>query len=141
MNNYFCFKNNKYGKGTVVQVREECKEKFKFYSHLVFEEYDNKNKLYCFKSLYDKWDSFEIPRSQIAEYIEQIAKPQYNIAQNDSPNKVNPNYIEGIVSAWIWYILIMIFGLFLKGPILTITVWTIASIMFFSWRHKKINGE
>ena len=56
-------------------------------------------------------------------------------------NKIEPKYIEGIISAWIWYILIMFFGVLLKGAVTTIIVWTLASIIFFNWRRKKINGE
>lgn len=141
MGNHFYFKNNNYGKGTVVKVYEKHQEKFKFYSNLVFEECDNQNNLCYFRSLYNNWDSFSIPQNQLEEYVEDIIEPHNCMIRADALNKANPKYIEGITSGWIWYILIMIFGLFLKGPINMILTWTVASIIFFSWRYKKINGE
>lgn len=140
MSNYFYFRGNNYGKGTIVKIYEEHKEKFKFYSNLIFEKYDKESGLYLFKSPYNHWEIFNISKNQIEEYIEEVVKPCC-VAQVDMSTKVNPDYIEGMSSAWIWYILIMFFGLFLKGPINVVSTWVLASIVFFTWRHKKINGE
>lgn len=140
MSNYFYFRGNNYGKGTVVKIYEEHKEKFKFYSNLIFEKYDTESELYLFKSLYNCWEIFIIPKNQMEEYIEEIVKP-YTTDQVNMSIKVDPNYIEGIFSAWIWYILTMVFGFFLKGSINVVSTWILASIVFFSWRHKKMNGE
>lgn len=140
MSNYFYFRGNNYGKGTIVKIYEEHKEKFKFYSNLIFEKYDKESGLYLFKSPYNRWENFNVSKDQIEEYIKEIVKPCC-ITQADTRQKVDPDYVEGMASAWIWYILIMVFGLFLKGPVSVIGIWTLASVVFFSWRHKKMNGE
>lgn len=141
MISFFCFQGNNYGKGTVIKIYEKHQDEFKFYSTLVFEGCDNQNGVCYFRALCNSWDRFEILECQLSEYIEMIIEA-YDICIQTKPSpKVSEDYIEGIASAWIWYILIMIFGLFLKGPINMIGTWILASIIFFSWRHKKMNGE
>lgn len=140
MNNYFCFKHNVYGKGTIVQMHEEYKEKFGFCSYLVFEEYDVENDLYRFRTLHDRWTSFNIYKNHLEEYIKEIVEAQIITEETPFTYKVDPNYVDGIASAWIWYIIVMFFGLFLQGTASVITVWVLASIIFFSWRRKKMNG-
>ena len=140
MNNYFNFKGNIYGEGTVVQIAEEYKKEFKFYSNISFKKYDNVNDVYHFGSLYNNWENFYIPRNRLQIYIEKISEPHRVVSQVSS-SKVNEDYVEGIVSAWVWYIVIMFFGLFLKGLLNVVGVWILASIIFFTWRHKKMNGR
>lgn len=141
MSNYFYFKGNNYGNGTVVQIYEKKKKEFKFYSYLIFEEYDNNNEMCRFRSPYNRWESFNISKNQLQEYIEKITEPYEVVVKVDSHPKVNQEHVEGIVDAWLWYILIMFFGIFLKGIVNVIGVWILASVVFFSWRHKKMNGE
>lgn len=140
MNNSLHFRGNSYGKGTVVKIYERHQDKFKFYSNLVFEGYDSKISLYNFKSLYNSWDVFYISKIQLEEYIEEIVEPHCG-TQVCSSQKVEPNYIDGMASAWTWYIIIMLFGILLKGVISTVIVCVLASIVFFTWRRNKINGE
>lgn len=140
MNNCFYFKGSNYGRGTVVQIYEKKKGEFKFYSYLIFEECDNNN-LCRFRSPYNNWEHFNISTNQLQEYIEAITEPHAVIVNAGSYPQVNQEYVEGIVDAWIWYILVMFLGLFLKGIVNVLGVWILASIVFFSWRHKKMNGE
>ncbi len=140
MSNYFCFQGKQYSQGTVVKVCENHKDKFRFYSYLVFESHDITNNIYSFRSLYNTWDIFNISTEQLNEYIEEVVV--HNVSnQVDMYSKVDPKYIEGIVSAWIWYITAMIFGLFLQNITSMIGIWITASVIFFSWRRQKINGE
>lgn len=140
MKNYFVFEGENYFTGTVVQIYAEHKDKFKFYSNIIFEEYDEENDLCTFKSLYSSWDRFYIPYNKLGEYIEKIVEPYYLIPDVNG-HKIKEDCVEGIISAWIWYILIMIFGLFLKGTITMVGIWIIASVVFFTWRYNKMNGE
>lgn len=139
MNDYFCFKGNICGKGSVIQLYEEYEKDFNFHSNLVFEKYNSKTNTCCFHSLYSCWDKYEVPLNQVECIIKDIIPVPNGISEEPS-TKVQEKYVEGIVSAWIWYIAIMFFGLLLQGPINIILTWLIASIVFFSWRRKKING-
>ena len=50
----------------------------------------------------------------------------------------NPKYIDGIVEAWAWYIFIMLLAIIFIFP-WNLVSWVIASIVFFSWRNKKMH--
>ena len=140
MYGYFNFQENNYGTGTVVQIYEKYRGRFKFYSHLVFEGCNNEKNCYSFRSLYNKWDTFDITEEQLKIYVERVVEPHSVFIDVQVTPKRDPKHIEGIISAWAWYILVMFFGLFLIGPISKIIVWVLASAIFFNWRHKKING-
>ena len=43
MEKYFCFEGKLYAKGTIVKIRDEHVEKFKFHLNLVFEVYNESN--------------------------------------------------------------------------------------------------
>ena len=73
------------------------------------------------------------------ECIEEISIPY--VLQVSTAPIMQPDNIDGIVSAWIWYIIIMVFGLFLKEPLNVFGVWILASVIFFTWRHRKMNGD
>lgn len=140
MLNYFYFKENIYGNGTVIQVTEKYKEKFKFNLNVVFEKYDEKNELVYFRSLYNNWDNFSVTTDQLNECIDKVVEPRSIVIQTNSHKKIEEQYIDGIVSAWMLYIIVMFFGMFLKGALNVIVAWTLASVIFFRWRHNKING-
>jgi hypothetical protein len=94
-------------------------------------------KSYCFTALHDNWEIYRLSRDEIYKYIECVLKVGV-IKEND--RKVEPKYIEGIVSAWIWYILVMFFAIFLKGAENVIMTWGLATFIFFNWRNRKIKG-
>lgn len=45
--------------------------------------------------------------------------------------------IDGLLVAWIWYIFIMAVGTIFKG---NIVIWIVTSIIFFSYRNKKLEN-
>lgn len=137
----FNFKGNKYAQGTVVKIVEKHQNEFKFNSNLVFEKYDENNGLLYFRTLYSNWDQFCIGKNKVEEYISTVVSPVVIASECKFSPKTNEEYVDGIVSAWIWYIIIMVFGLFLQGWTNVIIIWVLSSVIFFSWRHKKMNGE
>ena len=141
MNNYFPFNGSNYGKGAVVKIREKHKGQFNFYLCLIFEEYDENNDVYCFRTPYNHWERFNISANQLQEYIETVIESRSVIDESDDKSKTKQEYVNGIVDAWFWYIIIMLCGLFIQGVGNIIIVWIIASTVFFGWRHKKMNGE
>ena len=124
--------------GTVVQVKESQQQNFGFCSKLVLRKYDSENSTCYFSSLYDIWEQYPIPAPQLPVYIESV------LHAADPPvteKKVQMKYIDGIVSAWIWYILLMLFACFLKGAGTVIVAWTVISFIFFRWLHDKRQGK
>lgn len=140
MQDFFVFKGQLYREGAIVQLHEECQEQFGFNTYLVFDKYEPENGIYRFHTLYDTWKQYNIPVTELKNVIEN-ATPSYIDIKNKQYGKVQEKYIEGIVSAWIWYILIMFFALFAKDPGSKILTWIVASVIFFSWRRRKLNGE
>lgn len=133
----FIFNGNIYYPGTIVKIKEECRQFVGFSSMLKFTGYIVDERVYCFSSLYDTWNVYKMSSKQISEYIKSISSKG---EARHNEKKVNPEYIEGIVSAWIWYILAMFFFMFAKELGNVITGWCFATFIFFRWRHKKIKG-
>ena len=140
MKSLLLYKDSEYNKGTIVRLKNEKLEQFNFCSVLVFDGRDKQNKYYVFHYIYDKWKVFNILITDIEEYVAEVICAE-NSKNSEMSREVCESYVDGIVSAWIWYIIIMIFGLFLNGLINSIIVWVVASFIFFNWRHKKINKE
>lgn len=138
----FIFRCSSYGIGTIVRIHANEQNKFNYNTMLCFKGIDHKNGLYRFESLYDNWQSYCLTEEEIAQYIVEIIQPcgtnNIEISEN---KKADQDYIEGMLSAWIWYILIMIGAMFIKGFINIIGLQIAASIIFWSWRLKKIKGE
>jgi hypothetical protein len=133
----FIFNDKHYYAGTVVKIKEEWKQCLGFNSMLQFTGYMVEEKLYYFTALHDNWEIYRLSKDEMYKYIECVLKVGV-IKEND--RRVEPKYIEGIVSAWIWYILAMIFAIFLKGAENVIMTWGLATFIFFNWRNRKIKG-
>lgn len=133
----FIFNNKFYYPGTIVKIKKEWEQYFQFNTVLQFTGYIIDERAYCFSTLQDRWRIYKLSSEQVSEYIEDVLKESLKECDNKI---VNTEYIDGIVSAWIWYILIMLFALFFKGAENVIMTWCLATFIFFSWRHKKIKG-
>lgn len=137
----FNFNNFQYGYGTIVKIYKNKRNHFGCCTNVIFEGYNrNNDRLYHFSSLHDKWDDYCMTKDELELYIEKIEHIGCN---NDLQNDVKiipPSYIEGIVDAWIWYIIVIFFAVFIKGIGSTIIIWTISSWIFWSWRKNKMNG-
>lgn len=136
--NPFIFNDRPYYVGTIVSINEAWKHKVGFNSILKFVWYNSDEDAYCFTTLQDNWNIYKLSNEQILMYVESILNDNKMEVKNQD---INPQYIDGIVSAWIWYILIMLFAVFLQGVTNVILVWVIATIIFFNWRQNKIKGE
>ena len=140
MQDFFVFKGQLYREGAIVQLREEYEDKFGFNTYLVFDKYEPDNGVCRFHALHDAWETYNISVMELKNVIKEVT-PSYTDIKNKQYGKVQEKYIEGIISAWIWYILIMFFALFAKDPGSKILTWIVASVIFFSWRRRKLNGE
>lgn len=132
------FLNGKYHYiGTVVNIKEMQKQYFGFHSILRFVEYNEFDNFYYFSSLYNEWEIYKLSKEQINMCFENVVEEG---AVELDDGKIKPEYIDGIVSAWIWYILIILFALCLKNIGQVVMTLLFSTIIFFHWRHKKING-
>ena len=136
--NYFKYNGKYYGVGTLVKIKDINKQHCGFNSILKFTGYNLNDERYCFRSLYGAWTIYKFSNEEIALYVQEILE-EGNL-ELENKKTIHPQYIEGIVSAWIWYILIMVFALLFKGIENIIITWIVATFIFFRWRHHKING-
>lgn len=137
-NDCFIFNGKLYYVGTMVQIKESQREKFRFNSRLVFKKYDSENCTCYFASPYDIWEQYPIFAPQLSMYIESILRAS---APPVTEKKVQMKYIDGIVSAWIWYILLMLFACILKDASTVVFAWLVISFIFFRWLHDKRQGK
>ena len=133
----FIFNGQSYYIGTIVKINEQYQGQVMFNSVLKFTGYNFYEDVYCFSSLQDCWEIYKLSDEQIKLYVSEILKECVTEQHNKSAHVA---YVEGIVSAWIWYILIMFFALFLNGVENVIIIWCITTFVFFYWRHYKIKG-
>lgn len=133
----FTFNGKVYYIGTIVKINEEYQKHTGFNSFLKFIGYNASSQTYCFSSLVNNWDIYNLFDEQINLYIDKVIKEEEKYCEK---TECNPKYIDGILSAWIWYILFMFGALFLNGRLNIIIVWCLSTLIFFSWRSKKIKG-
>ena len=133
----FIFNGKKYYTGTIIETNEDLRQFINSSSKLQYIGYKAEEKAYYFSSVYDIWKIYKVPKEQLSNYINNIL---YEGEIKNANYIIEPKYIEGIVSAWIWYILIMFFAFFFKRIIYVIITWCLATFIFFNWRSKKIKG-
>lgn len=136
--NSFIFNGKVYYIGTIIKINEDYKKYFGFNSRLKFSGYIIQENACCFTSLYNALDVYKISNKDIMKYTEGIVE---EVVMDTSVTTIDPKYIDGIVSAWIWYIIAMFFSLAFKNIFDTLLVWTVSTLIFFNWRNKKIRGE
>ena len=136
--NLFIFNGSIYYPGTIVKIKEEYRQFVGFSAVLKFTGYIVEEKVYCFSSLYDVWGVYKMSSKQISEYVEAVLSEG---TIEDKSKRRDPRYIDGIVSAWIWYIFAMLFFSLAKDPADVIIGWGLATFIFFRWRHNKIKEE
>lgn len=133
----FIFNGKIYYVGTIVKIKKEYHNNVGFHTVLKFVGYITEENAYCFSSLQNKFEIYKISADYISKYIENILE---NVAIEENDKRADPKYIEGIVSAWIWYILVMFIAIFAKDPVNSIMLCVVSTFIFFIWRHKKIKG-
>ena len=131
------FNNKYYYYGTIVKLKTESQCSFGFNVTLRFIGYDEERKLYSFSTIQNGLKIYSLSYDEIMIHVSQIVN---EVTSPINDKHIDPNYIEGMFSAWIWYILIMIFAFFFKGIEKVMITWLIATLIFFSWRQNKIKG-
>lgn len=131
MQKYFTANGQKYNEGTIVRIKtDEGSKEMTFYNI--------SNGIYCLKCgnkfYYYKETDFcncliNITNRTDGQYLknQQLYK--------NKPTNIRELDIDGMLYAWMWYVLIMTIAIIFNGRIV---IWSVASIIFFNYRNKKL---
>lgn len=133
----FIFNGRSYYVGAKVKIKEEYIQHCRFNSILQFTGYIIDENVYCFSSVQNHWEVYRWSSEQVSLYIDAVL---INGVAEHGSERTDAKYIDGIVSAWMWYIFIMVFALFFNGVENIIITWCVATFIFFQWKNKKIKG-
>lgn len=135
--NYFIYNGRQYYSGTVIVIRwfsylsrSVCDTNAKF---LHFDTEANKYFVEIYGKTYE-YTSEEFHRDFRGIYGEQsnVTKKQIMPKKHTFSDELN---IDGLLIAWIWYVFIMAVAVIFYDRI---GIWIVASIMFFSYRNRKL---
>lgn len=128
--NYFTVNNKEYYTGTVFLVRHTSgvvKASFMYY--------DTEYKKFVYKANDCVWcvgnDEFQLRFLSVTDGVDDsVSIP--------TREKMKDSEIDGLFIGWIWYIFLMTISVIFNDRIV---LWIIISVVFFSWRSKKIKEE
>ena len=129
--NYFVVNGKKYYTGTVFIVKDLCANQVK----ASFVCYDTDYHVYvykignCMSRTPDQW--FEKLFICVTDKVDEKVHLPITKTKKD-------RNIDGLVLGWIWYIFLMSLSAIFKDAI---GLWILISIVFFTWRAKKIKEE
>lgn len=136
--NYFVYNGNKYYSGTIIKIK-----RFGNTKEAVFLGYNKNINQYMVRfdadnTVFYRSDAFN---KDIVEITNQSNKSFIDWAQRED-ERLHPKLtasremsIDGMMLAWIWYVLIMLVAVIFNDRI---GILTFASIVFFSYRNKKL---
>lgn len=128
--NYFEHNGRKYYTGTVFITKDMGKE-----VEAKFICYDVEHEKYVYKIKDCTWRSHE---KWFREHFVAVTDKTSNTVHMPSTKTLKDTEIDGLFLGWIWYIFLMIVSFIFKDAI---GLWIIISVVFFSWRSKKIKEE
>lgn len=136
--NYFIYNGIKYYSGTIIKIK-----RFGNAKEAVFLGYNKNINQYMVRfdtnnTVFYRSDAFN---KDIVEITNRSNKSFIDWAQRED-ERLHPKLtasrevsIDGMMLAWIWYVLIMLVAVIFNDRI---RIWTFASIVFFSYRNKKL---
>lgn len=136
--NYFIYNGIKYYSGTIIKIK-----RFGNAKEAVFLGYNKNINQYMVRfdtnnTVFYRSDAFN---KDIVEITNRSNKSFIDWAQRED-ERLHPKLtasrevsINGMMLAWIWYVLIMLVAVIFNDRI---GIWTFASIVFFSYRNKKL---
>lgn len=139
--NYFEFKGQRYPVGAVVKINEkEMKSVGADYPHVtILNHYVNANGTHtCLISRsYNDWGvikSCEI--EMFFNNFEDVVEEVVLLPTKQHGNKYKDTEVDAMLYGWIYYILVMLIATIFNGRIF---IWIVASIIFWTWRKRKLN--
>ena len=128
---YFVYNGVQYNTGDIVTISFfDYRIKNVSNVNATFLYYDTEKKEYCVEVYGQKYTYKEELFNKI------LYMPQINTDSVEQEYTfVNELNIEGMIDAWFWYIVVMLISIFFKDAI---GIWALVSIIFFSYRNKKL---
>ena len=144
MRDYFVYDGKKYNTGTVIYIKESN----------LYAGYDIEEEV-VFLGYYDIQNKYVIMSKDGLCFIseENFYKKLICVTEKMNKNYINWAYkynekyvnefktfkdelnVDGMFVAWMWYIIVMVFALFMNDRIIA---WIFASIVFFNYRKNKL---
>ena len=130
---YFIFNGKKYYTGTVVKTNDTT-----YMPEATFVCYDERYGDYVFRSKGRTTRGLRVLESRMQECIIDVTDKVDTSVKMPEVKKKNDAHIDGLFLGWVWYIFLMGISVIFKD---VIGLWIIISVVFFSWRSKKIKEE
>ena len=134
----FYYDGKLYTAGTWIAIKSEKRTNFGNNVAFIYEGDNQITNAHIFHA-WGTTNKYEIRRSELQDLIEVILYVPEN--QEEKRGKMPAKYINGIVEAWICYILGMFAICFCADVVVKVFAWIVVSIIFFSWRNSKMKGE
>lgn len=128
--NYFIANGQKYYTGTIFIVNNMGKQE-----EASFICYDTEHKRYAYKIKNCVW--YADPENFNKMFVAPTDKKNVSTAIPETKTKKDSE-IGGLFIGWVWYVFLMGISTIFKDAI---GLWILISIIFFSWRSKKIKEE
>lgn len=130
---YFIFNGGKYHTGTVFIITHCNYKPIK----AVFICYDTTYEKYTYKLMKDN-QTWHVSAKQFEKWIVSTTDEVDKSVRIPQVKYLKDSQVIGMPVGWLWYIVLMLFGVIVKGCIIW---WIFISVVFFSWRRKKMNKE
>jgi hypothetical protein len=139
--NYFEFKGKRYPVGSVVKITEkEMKRIGANYPYItILNHYVNSNGTHSCLILksYNNWNGMQsCEMSTFFNNFEDIVEEITLLPTKQAGNRYKDTEVDVMLYGWLNYILVMLVSVIFKGFIF---IWIIASIVFWTWRKRKLN--
>jgi hypothetical protein len=138
--NYFVYNNEKYNSGTTIVLRVfSCASRSLCDTNATFLYFDTETNKYVV-DIYGR--THEYTEEIFYNMLRRIPVERNNIIKEDHAQKTHTAKdelnIDGLLIAWMWYIFIMAIAFIFYDRI---GLWILTSIVFFSYRNKKLKEE
>ncbi len=129
--NYFVVNGVKYYTGTVF-VTENSRRQL---VEATFIWYDTEYKRYLYKT---KERMHQLLYDDFWKYFVAVTNKRDDSVRSPVTRSKNDFEISGLFIGWVWYVFLMAISFIFKNAI---GFWILISVIFFSWRAKKIKEE
>ena len=139
--NYFVHNGKTYYTGTIIKVRDWASSIDRnaiINVAFVYIDLDNGGRYVYSKINNSQRKNVSVPEEMFFNILVEVTD-NVNIKTRMPIKKYRKDYeIPGLFIGWVWYIFIMGIAILFKD---CIGIWALASIVFFPWRHKKLEKE
>ena len=138
---YFEFKGARYPVGTVVRITEKEMKRIGADSPYItiLNHYENSNGTHSclIMKSYDDWGiTKSCEMNTFFSKFEDIVEEVVLLPTKQRGNRYKDTEVDAMLYGWIYYILVMLIATIFNGRIF---IWIVASIIFWTWRKRKLN--